>query len=109
MLTFFEVSAAPGYEFIFDVDVILQSLIRFPPKICEALELPGGCSLNLANNLISSHKSDNGEFKAGKLCGTEDQRKFYTQTLYAGSLVSRWMTTGYELSFTSIPSTPLSV
>ena len=109
MLTFFEVSAAPGYEFTFDVSVILQSLIRFPPDICEALELPGGCSLNLANNLISSHKSDNGEFKAGKLCGTEDQRKFYTQTLYAGSLVSRWMTTGYELSFTSIPSTPLSV
>ena len=68
MLTFFEVSAAPGYEFTFDVDVILQSLIRFPPKICEALELPGGCSLNLANNLMSSHKSDNGEFGAGKLC-----------------------------------------
>ena len=109
MLTFFEVSAAPGYEFTFDVSVILQSLIGFPPDICEALELLGVCSLNLANNLISSHKSDNGEFKAGKLCGTEDQRKFYTQTLYAGSLVSRWMTTGYELSFTSIPSTPLSV
>jgi len=109
VLTFFEVSAAPGYEFTFDVDVILQSLIRFPAKICEALELPGGCSLNLANNLISCHKSDNGEFKAGKLCGSKDQRKLYTQTLYAGSLVSRWMTTGYELSFTSIPSTPLSV
>ena len=109
MLTFSEVSASPSYDFTLDVSVNLQSLIRFPPDICEALESLGGCSLNLANNLISSHQSDNGEFKTGKLCGTEDQRKFYTQTLYAGSMVSRWMTTGYELSFTSIPSTPLSV
>ena len=108
MLTFSEVSAATGYEFTFDVSVNLQSLIGFPPDFCEALESLGGCSLTLANKLMSSHESDNGEFKAGKLCGTEAQRKFYTQTLDVGPMVSRWMTTGYELPFNSVPPTPLS-
>ena len=57
---------------------------------------------------MSSHESDNGEFGAGKLCGTEAQRNFYTQILDAGSMVNRWMTTGYELPFNSVPTTPLS-
>ena len=57
---------------------------------------------------MSSHESDNGEFGAEQSCGTEAQRKFYTHILYAGLLVSRWITTGCELPFTSVPPTPLS-
>ena len=108
VLTSSEVSVSPGYDDTYDISVNLQSLVGLPPDFCESLESLGGCSLSLAQKLMSSHESDNGEFKAGQLCGTEAQRKFYTQTLDAGPMVSRWMTTGYELPFNSVPPTPLS-
>ena len=99
-----EVSVTPDYDDLFDVSVSLQSLIGLPPDFCEALESLGGCSLSLATKLMSSHDtSGSGEFVAGQLCGTEEQRKFYSQTLDAGPMVSRWMRSGYELPFATIP------
>ena len=87
----------------------LQSLIGLPRDFCEALDKLGGSSLALATKLMSNHHSDgSGEFVAGKLCGTEAQKRYYSQTLDAGPMVSRWMRTGYELPFASIPPTPMS-
>ena len=63
----------------------------------------------MATKLLSSHHCDGGGgFVAGQLYGTEKQRKYYSQTLEAGPMVICWMTTGYELPFTSIPPKPLS-
>ena len=87
----------------------MQSLIGLPQDFCEALDKLGGCSLTLATKLLSSHHSDGkGEFVAGKLCGTEAQKKYYSQTLDARPMVSRWMRSSYELPFASLPPTPLS-
>ena len=105
-----QVSVSPPiYDPDNDVSVGLLELLGFPRDFCEALEAMGGCSTSLATKLLSSHHSDGkGEFVAGQLCRTDAQRKYYTQTLDARPMVSRWMTTGYELPFSSVPSTPLS-
>ena len=97
----------PLYDPEFDILIGLPELIGFPKEFCEALEKVGGCSLSLATKLLSSHQTDGGEFVAGQLCATEEQRKYYSQTLDAGPMVTRWMTTGYELPFSSIPPNPL--
>ena len=79
-----EVCAAPDYDSQFDITVSLPSLIGLPRDFCEALESLGGCSLTLATKLMSSHDCDgSGAFVAGKLCGTEAQKRYYTQTLDA--------------------------
>ena len=62
----------------------------------------------MATKLLSSHQTDGGEFVAGQLCATEEQRKYYSQTLDPGPMVTHWMTSGYELPFSSIPPNPLS-
>ena len=109
VLTPCEVSVSPDYDDLYDITVSLQSLIGLPPDFCEALESLGGCSLSLATKLMSSHDSSgSGEFVAGQLCGTEEQRKFYSQTLDAGPMVSRWMRSGYELPFATFPPTARS-
>merc|ERR1711867_36193 len=46
---------------------------------------------------------DLGSFKAGKLCSTAEQLEFYSKTLDAGPMVTRWLTTGYEIPFTQPP------
>ena len=58
--------------------------------------------------MLCHHSDGSGEFVAGKLFGTEAQKRYYSQTLDAGPMVSRWSRTGYELPFASIPPNPLS-
>ena len=104
-----EVCAPPSFDKLFDMTVSPQSLIGLPSEFCEILEKLGGSSLDLAAKLMSRHHCDgSGEFVAGKLFGTEAQKRYYSQTLDAGPMVSRWSRTGYELPFASIPPNPLS-
>ena len=51
---------------------------------------------------------DLGGFRAGRLCGTPEQLEFYTKILDAGPMVTRWLTTGYEIPFSKVPQKPLS-
>ena len=69
----------------------------------------GGSVHPLAEKLLNSFNLDNsGCFKAGKLCSTAEQLEFYTKTLDAGPMVTRWLTSGYEIPFTQLPPKFLS-
>ena len=47
------------------------------------------------------------QFKARQLCSTPEQLYFYTKKLDAGLMVTRWLTTGYDIPFTKVPTKPL--
>ena len=58
---------------------------------------------------MNSFNLDNsGKFKAGQLCATPEQLEFYSKTLDAGPMVTWWLTTGYEIPFTKVPTKSLS-
>ena len=83
----------PLYDPEFVMTISLQELLGFPKDFCDALDQMGGCSLSLATKLLSNNHTDGkGEFVAGQLCGTEKQRKCYSQTLDTAPMVTRWMT-----------------
>ena len=84
--------------------VSIPELLGFSKEFKEALESVGGCCHSLAAKLLDSHTSENSSFVAGKLCSTREQKDFYTKTLDAGPMVSRWIETGYEIPFNSVPS-----
>jgi len=52
--------------------------------------------------LNSFNLEDSGTFKAGQLCAPPEQLEFYSKTLDAGPMVTRWLTTGYEIPFTKV-------
>ena len=63
----------------------------------------------LVQRLLNSFNLDEKEsFKAGQLCNTPQQLEFYTKTLDVGPMVTRWLTTGYEIPFTMLPTKELS-
>ena len=63
----------------------------------------------LAIKLLNSfHQDDSGKFKTGQLCTTPEQLEFYSKTLDAGPMVAWWLTTGYEIPFTQVPTKSLS-
>ena len=91
-----------------DFDITVSNLpekLGFPPEFQEELKSVGGSIHSLAEKLLNSFNLDaTGSFKAGKLCNTPEQLKFYSKTLDAGPMVTRWLTTGYEIPFTQVPT-----
>ena len=69
----------------------------------------GGNIHSLATKLLNSFNlDDSGKFKAGQLCAKPEQLEFYSKTLDAGPMVTRWLTTVYEILFTQVPTKFLS-
>ena len=63
----------------------------------------------MAEKLLNTFNLDNsGSFRAGRLCSTAEQLEFYSKTLDAGPMVTRWLTNGYEIPFTKVPTKSLS-
>ena len=59
--------------------------------------------------MLNSHNlDDKGQFKAVQLCSTPEQLIFYTKKLDSGPMVTRWLTTGYDIPFTKVPTKFLS-
>ena len=58
--------------------------------------------------LNSFNLDDSGKFKAGQLCVKPEQLEFYSKTLDAGPMVTQWLSTGYEIPFTQVPTKMLS-
>ena len=52
--------------------------------------------------------ADSVMFKARKLCSTPEQVEFCTNKLDEGPMVTRWLTTVYEIPFTQVPTKFLS-
>ena len=86
----------------------LPEKIGFPPEFQAELEAVGGSVHMLVQRLLNSFNLDEKDsFKAGQLCSTPKQLEFYTKTLDAGPMVTCWLTTGYEIPFTKVPTKPL--
>ena len=66
----------------------LTDLLGFSEEFKKVWEEAGGSCHALAEKLLDSHSGDNSEFVAGKLCYTQEQKKFYCETLDAGPMVS---------------------
>ena len=47
-------------------------------------------------------------FKAGQLHATPEKLEFYSKTLDACPMVTRWLSSGYEIPFTQVPTKSLS-
>ena len=59
----------------------------------------GGDVHSLAQKLLNSFNlEDSGTFKAGQLCATPKQLEFYSKTLDAGPMVTRWLTNELPLA-----------
>ena len=59
----------------------------------------------LSTKLLESHNlDDKGQFLARKPCSTPDQLNFYCKKLDACPMVTRWLTTGYEILFNLVPN-----
>ena len=98
----------PDLEFNISVNNLPEKL-GFLPEFQAELEAVGGNINSLATKLLNSHNlADSGKFKAGQLCSTPEQLEFYTKKLDAGPMVTRWLTTGYEIPFTQVPTKFLS-
>ena len=94
-----------------ELDITIANLpdsLGFTKEFQAELERVGGNSHALAVRLLQSHDTGDTGFKAGQLCATPEQLQFYTQTLDAGPMVTRWLTTGYEIPFAQIPKSRLS-
>ena len=94
-----------------DLDVTISNLpekLGFSKEFQDELEKVGGSSQSLAVRLLESHDTETLGFKAGQLCATPEQLKFYTKTLDSGPMVTRWLTSGYEIPFSKVPTAPLS-
>ena len=63
----------------------------------------------LVTKLLNSHSSANSEFVAGRLAFTKEQWDLYVNTLDSRPMVSCWITSGYEISFISVPTVFLYV
>ena len=82
----------------------LPEKLGFSSEFQEELKSVGGSVHSLAEKLLNSFNlDDSGSFKAGKLCSTAEQLEFYSKTLDAGPMVTRWLTSGYEILFTQLP------
>ena len=94
----------------FDITVAdLPEKLGFSPQFQEELKAVGDNPHYLAERLLNSFNlDDSGGFRAGLLCGTPEQLEFYTKILDAGPMVTRWLTTGYEIPFSKVPQKPLS-
>ena len=105
-------SSPPSQSQVEDFDITVSNLpekLGFPPEFQEELKSVGGSIHSLAEKLLNSFNLDNtGSFKAGKLCNTPEQLEFYSKTLDAGPMVTRWLTTSYEIPFTKVPTKFLS-
>ena len=86
----------------------LSEMIGFSPEFVMEVEKVGGDSMELCHRLLRSHSSEDLEFRAGQLCSTAEQLHFYKHTLDAGPMVSRWLETGYEIPFSTVPTNQLS-
>ena len=102
----------PSQSKVEDFDISVANLpekLGFTPEFQEELKSVGGSIHSLAEKLLNSFNlDDTGRFKAGKLCSTPEQLKFYSKTLDAGPMVVCWLTTGYEIPFTKVPTKFLS-
>ena len=86
----------------------LPELLGFSKEFQEAYASVGGSVHTLAEKLLDSHSSENSNFVAGRLAHTEEQKRFYIETLDAGPMVSRWIEKGYNIPFDSVSSGYLS-
>ena len=94
-----------------DLDITVSNLpdkLGFTKDFQDELEKVGGNSQSLAVRLLQSHDTETSGFKAGQLCATPEQLQFYTKTLDSGPMVTRWLTSGYEIPFSKVPTAPLS-
>ena len=94
----------------FDISVAnLPEKLGFSSQFQEELAAVGGNVHSLAVKLLNSFNSDHsGKFVAGQLCVKPEQLEFNTKTLDAGPMVTRWLTSGYEIQFTQVPTKLLS-
>ena len=94
----------------FDITVAnLPEKLAFPPEFQEELVAVGGNVHSLAVKMLNSFNLDgSGKFKAGQLCVKPEQLEFYSKTLDACPMVTRWLATGYEIPFTQVPTKMLS-
>ena len=87
----------------------LPEKLSFSPEFQAELEAVGGNIHSLPTKLLNYFNLDNsGKFKAGQLCATPEQLEFYSKTLDAGPMVTRWLSSGYEIPFTQVPTKSLS-
>ena len=97
----------PSQSKVEDFDITVSNLpekLGFPPEFHEELKAERGSLHALAERLLNSFNLDDmGSFKAGRLCSTSKQLEFYSKTLDAGPMVTRWLTTSYEIPFTKVP------
>ena len=102
----------PSQSKVEDFDILVANLpekLGFTPEFQEELKSVGGSIHSLAEKLLNSFNlDDTGRFKAGKLCSTPEQLNFYSKVLDEGPMVIRWLTTGYEIPFTKVPTKFLS-
>ena len=89
----------------FDINVLnLPEKLGFSLEFQEKLKSVRGSVHSLAVKLLNTFNLDElGSFQAGKLCSTAEQLEFYSKTLDAGPMVTRWLTSGYEIPFTQLP------
>ena len=89
----------------FDITVSnLPEKLGFSSEFQEDLKSVGGSIHVLAEKLLNTFNlDDSGSFRAGRLCSTAEQLEFYSKTLEAGPMVTRWLTSGYEIPFTQLP------
>ena len=80
----------------FDISVInLPEKLGFSVEFQAELKSMGGDFHSLATKFLNSFNlDDSGKFKAGQLCATP---KYCSKILDAGPMVTRWLTTGYEI------------
>ena len=98
----------PTQSKVDEFEILVQNLpekLGFSPEFQEELKSVGGNIHSLAEKLLNSFNlDDTGRFKAGQLCSNPEQLDFYSKTLDAGPMVIRWLTTGYEIPFTKVPT-----
>ena len=102
----------PSQSKVEDFDISVANLpekLGFTPEFQEELKSVGGSIHSLAEKLLNSFNlDDTGHFKVGKLCCTPEQLEFYSKTLDVGPTVTWWLTIGYEIPFTKVPTKSLS-
>ena len=101
----------PSQSQVEDFDITVSNLpekLGFSPEFQEDLKSVGGSIHSLVEKLFNSFNLDDlGSCKAGRLCNTAEQLEFYSKTLDAGPIVTGWLTTGYEIPFTKVPTKSL--